>query len=145
MRVTIDIDREGIRHIIVPLLKGIIVNRKLPDKIRKTGKGYHIIWSGLDISFEESIRRRKIIGDDPNRVRLDSIGTKRIKQVLFKEKVVTCKGFLPKWWSPDNQWHNDICPVCGEKMVASQKVWTDEEKAIYVLHKNYKCLIKKLK
>lgn len=67
-------------------IRGSFLNGKLPAEIWRTSKGYHLIWRGLDISTEESYRRREMLGDDPNRIRLDKSSPKRIGQVLFSEK-----------------------------------------------------------
>ena len=90
MRVTIDLDDKRWWKVMWVLLKGCLIFRKFPDEVRlsATGKGYHIIWRGLNISEAEMFRYRKIIGDDKNRVGLDLASRKRVPQVLFKEKQV---------------------------------------------------------
>jgi hypothetical protein len=68
------------------LLKGRILCGKWADSIYRTRKGYHVIYRNLPISFEKSMELRKKLADDFNRRRLDSIGSKRLKQVLFDIK-----------------------------------------------------------
>ena len=88
MRVTVDLDTHNILKVVWTIVKGIIICKRLPYKIRKTKKGWHICFRGLDIDEETMFRYRKMLGDDENRIRLDRLSEKRLKQVLFKEKVV---------------------------------------------------------
>ncbi|MEM2919009.1 MAG: hypothetical protein QXY62_05890 [Candidatus Altiarchaeota archaeon] len=88
MRVTLDLDSKSRIKLWYVCLKGRFLIGKPPDEIYKTRKGYHIIWSGLPITFEKSIELRKKLGDDKNRIRLDLCGKKRLKNVLFDEKTI---------------------------------------------------------
>lgn len=84
---TIDLDFKNPLKMCVVIIKGILINRKIPS-IRETRKGYHLIWRGLKIPEREMFKRRMVIGDDRNRIRLDMASPKRINQVLFCEKRV---------------------------------------------------------
>jgi hypothetical protein len=90
MRVTIDLDSKNPFILFWVLLKGLCICKKLPDSIRKSPnkKGYHIIWSGLNITENQMLRYRRLIGDDENRIKLDSSSKKRVKQILFTKKRV---------------------------------------------------------
>lgn len=87
VRCTVDVDGGKLRYW-WSLLKGRLLIGRSPDRIYKTRKGYHLIWEGLHLTQEQSMRYRKLIGDDQNRIRLDSASGKRLKQVLFSEKTV---------------------------------------------------------
>jgi len=92
MRVTIDIDNKSKGDLYKAIIRGYrYLRRKKPDFIRETGRGYHLIWRGLSITEREMLKFRLLIGDDPNRVRLDSLSPHRIKQVLFYKKGVRFK------------------------------------------------------
>jgi hypothetical protein len=71
------------------LLKGRILCGKTADEIYKTHRGFHIVFRNIPISFEKSLKWRKLIGDDSNRIFLDSSCPKKPKQVLFAEKKIT--------------------------------------------------------
>jgi hypothetical protein len=90
MRVTIDIDSHNIFKVILCVSKGFILLKRLPKYIRKTGRGYHIVWRGLNISEKQSYIYRKVLGDDPKRIMLDlSIGKIRKQtQILFNRKEI---------------------------------------------------------
>lgn len=98
MRVTIDLDSNKISKYIRTLNKGIALIGKPPEMIRisSSGRGYHFIWRGLNITQERAYLYRKIIGDDPNRIKLDKSSNKRAKQVLFTKKEVTYYGKTKK-------------------------------------------------
>jgi len=91
MRVTIDLDSKSNFKFMWTLIKGLALIRKPPEMIRlsASGRGYHFIWRGLNITQEQAYLYRRIIGDDKNRIRLDKLSTKRVKQVLFTKKQVT--------------------------------------------------------
>lgn len=61
---------------------------KPADEIYRTRRGFHIIWKDLPITFEQSLRYRKLIGDDKNRIALDKDCPEKPKQVLFTKKTV---------------------------------------------------------
>ena len=89
MRVTIDLDSKSRIKLYWSVFKGILLCRKFPDVIRNSsgGRGYHIIWRGLNISEEQMFKYREWIGDDPNRLYLDR-SSNRVKQILFTKKEV---------------------------------------------------------
>lgn len=89
MRVSIDLDSQNPIELGWCLIKGIYKCKQMPRKIRKTRRGYHVIWQGLNISEHKMYVYRRIIGDDTNRIRLDRLSEGRLKQVLFSEKTVT--------------------------------------------------------
>ena len=62
--------------------------KRFPYLIRKTKRGFHYGWRGLDLSEKESYYYRLLLGDDLNRVMLDMKSKKKIKQVLFVKKEV---------------------------------------------------------
>lgn len=88
MRVSIDIDDKNPLKLMFTLIKGIFICKRLPKKIRITRRGFHIVWRGLNIDENTMYRYRRLIGDDPVRIDLDRCSSKRLKQVLFKEKNV---------------------------------------------------------
>lgn len=70
--------------------KGKKVCGKRPDRIYRTRHGFHLIFmdvqkEGRPITEEECKTMRETLGDDSNRLRLDSY-TGRLHQVLFSEK-----------------------------------------------------------
>jgi hypothetical protein len=140
-RITADYDFENELKLSFYILKGILLLKKLPSKIRQTERGYHVIFSGIDTSDEKRFTRRLQLGDDKNRIRLDRSSEKRQKQVLFSEKTVTTFGYMhPVWFkivkieSPSK--HFNVCPFCHKKISQAKKIWTDELRAIQVFHKN---------
>ena len=88
MRVSLDYDNHNILKLIYYLAKGIAINRKFPSMIRKTRRGFHCVYRGLDISEREMFMRRYRLGDDSKRLWLDMSCPKKPKQVLFSEKIV---------------------------------------------------------
>lgn len=84
MRVTIDYDSRNLFGLFLCISKGIFLLKKKPE-LWKTRKGFHLIWRGLKLSNDESLKLRYIIGDDRNRIELDK-STKRITQILFTSK-----------------------------------------------------------
>jgi hypothetical protein len=141
IRVTADIDNDSPIALAIALIKGIIVCRKLPFKIRKTGKGYHIIWRGLNIDEQTMFKYRKLIGDDPNRIKLDMEAGKRLKQVLFCEKETHYYGYLFSKWVGSKEWITH-CPICNRKIYKSVKIWSEDEKCILIYHENTKDICK---
>lgn len=134
MRVTVDIDNDSVSKMLFCLVKGIILCRRLPYKIRKTEKGWHLIWKGLNIDEEKSMEYRRILGDDPNRIKLDKNST-RIKQVLFTEKqVFYYGGIFPKWIKNKGWEAVKVCPKCGKEVKFSEKRWMKDEKALIIYH-----------
>lgn len=88
MRVSIDIDNKNPLKLGSTIIKGIFLCRRFPKKIRITRRGFHIVWRGLNIDEKTMYRYRRLLGDDPVRIDLDRSSSKRLKQVLFKEKNV---------------------------------------------------------
>jgi len=89
MRITIDQDSKAVLSLSLKIVRGFLLFKKLPRTIRKTTKGYHLIWSGIDISERDMFKYRKMLGDDKNRIRLDMLSDKRLNQVLFSAKRIT--------------------------------------------------------
>lgn len=89
MRVTIDIDDKSHRACLDAIKIGCLKIMKSPNYVRRTRRGWHIVWGGCNISFKDSLKLREEIGDDPNRIRLDKISKKKLPQVLFSKKEVT--------------------------------------------------------
>ena len=94
----------------------------------------------MDISEKKSMELRRRIGDDENRCRLDEASVKRVKQILFSEKIVTCNGFILA--SSCNRAGIDIkdrnlkkCPVCGHMIGTSIDYRTEEKNLIEIRHK----------
>ena len=94
----------------------------------------------MDISEEKSFELRKKIGDDLNRVALDMSSPKRCKQILFSEKVVTCKGFILA--SSCNRAGIGVngrdlkkCPICGHMIGISVDYRTAEKNIVEIMHK----------
>jgi len=85
MRITVDIDTKNPLVLFNSLLRGLILLRKIPF-IEESNRGFHLIWHGVDMPESDTYKYRLLIGDDENRVRLDMISEKRIKQVLFTHK-----------------------------------------------------------
>lgn len=56
--------------------------------IRKTRRGFHCVYRGLNISEREMFIRRLRLGDDKKRIWLDMSCPKKPKQVLFSHKVI---------------------------------------------------------
>ena len=140
-RITLDYDFESELKLSFCILKGILLLKKLPSKIRKTERGYHLVFSGLDMNDKQRFIRRLQLHDDKNRIRLDLCSSKRFSQVLFSEKTVTTFGYMhPVWFkivkikSPSK--HFNICPFCHKKISMAKKIWTNQLKAIQVFHKN---------
>jgi hypothetical protein len=121
------------------MIKGSYYCGRLPDKLRMTERGIHIIWYHVKTTYEHMFVIRKAAGDDANRCKLD-MHHNRISQVLFSEKTTTIHGSIhPAWFthvmkikSPSR--HYDICPFCMRKVRMSKKIWTDEKRAIEVHH-----------
>lgn len=85
----IDLDCSSKLKLKWALLKGRLLCGKPADEIYRTRRGFHCIWKDLPITWEQSFRYRKIIGDDRNRIYLDKSCPEKPKQVLFDSKKVT--------------------------------------------------------
>lgn len=81
-------DEHNVLKFLFIIVKGIFLCRRLPYKIRKTKRGWHICFRGLNIDEKTMYKYRRLLGDDPVRIDLDRCSSKRLKQVLFKSKKV---------------------------------------------------------
>ena len=103
MRVTVDLDTKDFKQLQKTVLAGMSFRDRrgkpfgVPNEIYKTRKGYHITWRGLDLSQEEAMAIRSIIGDDEARVIFDLFTEP--KQVLFRKK---------KRKKVKRRWYDDI-------------------------------------
>jgi len=93
----------------------------------------------LPITEEESLNYRRRLGDDPNRILLDMLCKKKIKQVLFTEKETIYYGGLPAWWIKKGGDILKECPKCGKEIVRSEKRWRIDEKRVVVFHNDGMC------
>jgi hypothetical protein len=135
MRVTSDIDGNALRMIYYAI-KGTILLRRIPH-IRRTSKGWHLIWHNIpNITEEESLKYRMMLGDDEKRIALDMLCKKKIKQVLFVEKETIYYNGLPAWWIGGKREIMNICPKCRKRIVRSEKRWKIDEKRIAVFHED---------
>jgi len=109
------------------LLRGLYFLHRLPDVIRQTSKGFHVIYHGINVTEDMSYNLRWILGDDRNRLRLDLLSPLRITNVLFSEKTVKYLD-VPKDFR---------CPVCKQKNIEMNiKHWTFDKKLFEVRHRN---------
>ena len=138
MRVTCDVDNDSNIPLLWCIIKGIYKIGRLPDKVRATERGYHVIWKNLNMTEEESMKHRLFIGDDENRIKLDK-GGNRIKQVLFSYKTSTTLGYVhPVWFriirmkSPNP--HFTQCPECLKYVKEASKIWDVDKREIEVVH-----------
>ena len=141
MRVSVDIDSDNPVSLFWSVAKGLYYLKKMPEKIRKTERGVHIIYRDT-ISENESMKYRKLIGDDENRIRLDTVGN-RVRQILFTEKTTTCYGYIHPYWfrimkRKSESPNFDIC-FCGRKVLSSSKIWENGRKVIEINHINGNC------
>jgi hypothetical protein len=88
MRVTVDLDSRNQIKCLWSIFKAYVLLRKKPDKIHITKKGYHLVYRNVSKNNKEVLRIRKWLGDDKNRIKLDSQMIKKPQQVLFSEKRV---------------------------------------------------------
>jgi hypothetical protein len=139
MRLTLDIDKKSSFDIGLILLKGLFYFRKLPEKARNTERGIHITYRDIATDEANSLKYRRLLGDDKNRVRLDRMATKKPKQILFTEKEVICQGFIHRNWIKKVGAYNKGVCKCHRRVVYSEKLWTDSEKCIKIHHKNSVC------
>lgn len=90
MRLTIDLDKKKHNELMSVISKVIWHSRKYSDKIKveieETKRGYHIISYGLEIDFSKSMDIRRKCSEDKNRLKLDAIKKKFLKQILFNKK-----------------------------------------------------------
>ncbi len=101
MRVTVDLDKKDwfevmMRYFTLKRIAGNCYVRK------SSTKGYHLKAHGLKITLKELYFLRLVLGDDPNRVKLDSLRMKP-KNTLWTGKSGKRAG----------EWKNDIFEVIG--------------------------------
>lgn len=86
LRITVDIDNKA--NLEYSLKQGYKLLKRRPDVIRESPnkRGYHLIWYNVNCSEEEMFKFRKLIGDDPVRIKLDKKVKLNFKQVLFTKK-----------------------------------------------------------
>lgn len=122
-----DIDSTSTFMLLNSILRGFFLLKRLPDTIRQTSKGFHVIYYGINVTEDRSYRLRFCLLDDTNRLRLDLLSPKRITNVLFSEKIVRYLD-VPKDYK---------CPVCKEKNIEmNTKYFTFDKKLFEVRHKN---------
>ena len=143
MRVSLDNDNDSPLDLFWTITKGLYFLRKMPDKIRRTERGWHIIYHGLDIDENGMFKYRRILSDDLNRQKLDLSSEKRCRQILFSEKTTTCHGYIHPYWfkimkKKSESPNFDICP-CGRKVLASSKIWETNRKVIEINHIDGNC------
>lgn len=139
MLITADVDGSEL-NFAKALAKGLYFLGKLPDEVRLTAKGYHLIYRNIESKKNEFILR-KIIGDDFNRILLDMRGT-RITNVLFNKKIVKTFGFAySKWFGSKKNERVKKC-VCGRKIIMGEYTYGDDEKSFKVYHKDGICEFK---
>jgi hypothetical protein len=124
MRVTCDIDSNSKLELLFSIFKGLLVCRRFPE-IEKSQRGYHLIFSGLNISFEKSLAYRKFIGDDHSRLKFD-MNPKRVGQVLFNSKQVWIKNAKTKKWEKMK-----YCRICGTPL---PHFWVYRENNYYCIN-----------
>jgi hypothetical protein len=129
--------------------KGFYFFKKLPNTIRKTEKGIHLIWYNVNCSEKEAYVKRKVIGDDLNRIKLDMCGN-RLKQVLFSAKKTTTYGYIhPAWFltiirKKSKSKHYDLCD-CGKKVYKAEKIYSETTKELRVYHTDNTLCVFKIK
>lgn len=97
MRITVDLDTKDFGELQETIRAGLDLGLGVPGKIEKTRKGYHIVWRNKDLSFDEALAFRVILGDDEMRVFFDLTTVPR--QVLFKRKRV--KKVKGRWFDEE--------------------------------------------
>lgn len=145
VRVTIDSDSDSSLSLLWCVFKGYLRTGKMPEKVRKSQRGYHIIWKGIDMTEKECIKARAFIGDDSNRLKMDlshiNNGDFRLNQVLFTEKTTTCLKYChPVWFSligiPSPNPHFTQCPKCLKTIKEASKIWEEDRKEIEIVHED---------
>jgi len=64
-----------------------VILRRRADYILKTGKGYHVMFSGLNKTNKEITKLRRILSDDKKRIKFD-LSKKKPKDILHEGKTV---------------------------------------------------------
>jgi len=86
MRVTIDLDEPSEFALLKAYFNIKALNGGAEARISASGEGYHFIVRGLPISFETSLRLRRLLGDDTTRIMFDEEESGKPKQVLYRKK-----------------------------------------------------------
>ena len=104
MRVTVDLDLSSIKRLRKVFRRLCHLTGKAPV-VRKSsfGKGYHLIVSGLDISYRESIKIRYKCGDDMKRIFFDTETVNKPKQILWTSKKVMLTRLEERSNMPENK------------------------------------------
>jgi len=96
MRLTVDLDDRSYWKVAWTYFKMVflVLYKKrrlvLPEvKRSSSGRGWHLVSRGIVATVPEINRYRKWVGDDENRVRLDSCSRVRLQQILFDRKSIT--------------------------------------------------------
>jgi hypothetical protein len=145
MRITIDSDNPSQIGMALMIAKGLYYFKKLPHKIRITERGYHSIFSDIPVDGTNIAKYRMLLGDDLNRIRLDSLESDKPRQILFSEKEVTCNGFIHKnWVKKIGAVNRGICR-CHKRVAYSKKTWRKDRKCIEVHHRDGSCCTIRLK
>lgn len=105
IRLTIDLDSDSLLRLSFSLFKGFLVAGKLPEEIKRTQRGFHLIYYGIEIPYEKNFAYRKFIGDDESRIKLD-MHKKRIAQIMFDEKKAFVRIGSAFYRAPS-------CSICG--------------------------------
>jgi hypothetical protein len=92
MRVTLDLDSAGTEKFRRAFWTLYRETGRVPEvRVSAGGRGFHLIVRDLPITFEESLRLRKLCGDDPQRIRFDEEswreGWVKPKQILWRKKI----------------------------------------------------------
>jgi len=88
-RITVDLDvlDESELANSLKVLKKYGFNKEITIKISPSGKGFHIIaWNNKGVPFDKLLKIREEAGDDPIRIKFDSMPGREIN-VLFHKKI----------------------------------------------------------
>ena len=88
-RITVDLDilDESELASSLRVLKKYGFNREITIEISPSGKGFHIIaWNNKGVPFDKLLKIREEAGDDPTRIKFDSMPGREIN-VLFHKKI----------------------------------------------------------
>lgn len=89
MRVTIDIDDKDYLDLVWKIFKGVVLMESFPEiKESSGGRGWHLIWRKQNLTMPEVNHYRRVVGDDSNRIFLDSTSPARVPQILFTSKEI---------------------------------------------------------
>lgn len=98
MRLTIDLDDRSYVKMAWTYFKMVFLvlykkQRLVLPKVKRSssGRGWHLVSSGLVTTIPEINRYRKWVGDDLNRILLDESSPVRVQQILFSGKEINYK------------------------------------------------------